>query len=85
MVKLKLGPITDDKPVKVTIELPATVFRDLAVYADILGKATKPEASLEPAKLIVPMLIRFMATDRAFAKARKQNMQPHPHAMSGGS
>jgi hypothetical protein len=30
--------------------------------------ATKP---IEPAKLIAPMLERFMATDRAFAKARR--------------
>jgi len=29
MVKLKLGSITDDKPVKVSFELPATVHRDL--------------------------------------------------------
>ena len=85
MVKLKLGPITDDKPVKLSIELPAAVFRDLGAYADILAKTTKPEAILEPAKLIVPMLIRFMATDRAFAKARKQNMQQLPHTVSGGS
>nr|WP_309142518.1 DUF2274 domain-containing protein [Bradyrhizobium sp. sGM-13] len=29
MRKLKLGPLEDDKPVKLTIELPAAVFRDL--------------------------------------------------------
>ena len=29
MVKLKLGAIPDDKPVKLTIELPAAVHRDL--------------------------------------------------------
>lgn len=29
MAKLKLGPIADDKPVKVSLELPATVHRDL--------------------------------------------------------
>ena len=28
MAKLKLGPIADDKPVKVTIELPASLHRD---------------------------------------------------------
>ncbi|MEF9602881.1 DUF2274 domain-containing protein, partial [Paracoccus sp. PXZ] len=29
MAKLKLGPIADDKPVKVTVELPAPLHRDL--------------------------------------------------------
>jgi hypothetical protein len=29
MAKLKLGPIADDKPVKVTVELPAGLHRDL--------------------------------------------------------
>ncbi|PMZ24097.1 DUF2274 domain-containing protein, partial [Pseudomonas sp. FW306-02-F04-BA] len=27
MTKLKLGPLEDDKPVKLTVELPAAVFR----------------------------------------------------------
>ena len=70
MKRLKLGPITDDKPVKITVELPATVHCDLAAYAEVLGQATgEPPAA--PAKLIVPMIKRFMATDRAFAKARR--------------
>lgn len=70
MPKLKLGPIADDKPVKVTLDLPASLHRDLAAYADILAR----EAGLEvgdPTRLIVPMLERFMATDRGFAKARR--------------
>ena len=33
MAKLKLGAIADDKPVKITIELPRTVHRDLRAYA----------------------------------------------------
>ena len=67
MSKLKLSAIEDDKPVRLTIELPATVYRDLAVYAEALGQGTG-KATVEPAKLIPPMLARFMATDRAFAK-----------------
>ena len=27
---------------------------------------------IEPAKLIVPMLVRFMSTDRAFLRARRE-------------
>jgi hypothetical protein len=29
MTKLKLGPLPDSKPVKLTVELPAQVHRDL--------------------------------------------------------
>jgi len=70
MTKLKLGPLADDKPVKVSIELPAAVHRDLIAYADVLGRTTGHTIS-DPAKLIVPMIERFMTTDRAFAKARR--------------
>ncbi|MBV7255905.1 DUF2274 domain-containing protein [Pacificimonas sp. WHA3] len=71
MTKLKLGPLADDKPVKVAIELPASVHRDLIAYAEVLGRETVQPVQ-EPAKLIVPMIERFMATDRGFAKARKE-------------
>ena len=40
MAKLKLGAIPDDKPVKLTIELPAGVHRDLVAYAAALGRET---------------------------------------------
>ncbi|MBN9564005.1 MAG: DUF2274 domain-containing protein [Alphaproteobacteria bacterium] len=70
MAKLKLGTIPDDKPVKLTIELPAVIHRDLVAYANALGRETG-QGAVEPAKLIGPMLVRFMATDRAFAKVRR--------------
>ena len=75
MIKLKLGPLADDKPVKVTIELPATVYRDLVAYADTLSRTTGQAVS-DPVKLIVPMIQRFMATDRAFVSARRRAVQP---------
>lgn len=68
MTKLKLGPIGDDKPVKVTVELPPALHRDLTDYGRLLAEGGAP---IEPAKLIVPMLERFVATDRGFAKARR--------------
>jgi hypothetical protein len=67
---LKLGPIPDDKPVKITIEVPAEVYRDLSAYAEAHAAATG-QASAGPARLIVPMLTHFMATDRGFTRARK--------------
>jgi hypothetical protein len=73
MTKLKLGPLADDKPVKLTLELPAAVHRDLVAYAEVLGSTTG-QVVADPVKLIVPMIERFMATDRAFAKARRETV-----------
>lgn len=70
MTKLKLGALVDDKPVKVTVELPAAVHRDLVAYAEVLGRETGQPVEM-PTKLIAPMVARFMATDRGFAKARR--------------
>jgi hypothetical protein len=70
VAKLKLGTIADDKPVKLTVELPAAVHRDLLAYAEVLARETGQEIA-EPTKLIAPMLARFMATDRVFGKFRR--------------
>lgn len=70
MSKLKLGAIADDKPVKISIELPASLHRNLIAYAEVLGRETGQPVG-EPARLVAPMIERFMATDRAFAKARR--------------
>ena len=70
MAKLKLGAISDDKSVKLTVELPAAVHRDLLAYAEVLARETGQSIS-DPGKLIAPMMKRFMATDRAFVKARR--------------
>ena len=70
MAKLKLGALEDDKPVKVTVELPAAVHRELLAYAEVLAQETGKPIS-DPVKLIPPMIERFMATDRAFARMRK--------------
>jgi len=71
MAKLKLGAIDDDKPVKLTVELPAALHRDLVAYGELLARENGKRA-IEPAKLVAPMLTRFMATDRAFKKAQSQ-------------
>ena len=77
MTRLKLGPLPDEKTVKLTVELPAQVHRDLMAYAEVL--AAEAGQAIAPAKLIAPMLARFMATDRAFAKARRK-IVPKPHS-----
>lgn len=71
MAKLKLGPIESDKPVRITMELPAAVHRDLIAYAEALAMETG-QASVEPAKLIPAMIERFMATDRGFICHRRR-------------
>jgi type IV secretory pathway VirB10-like protein len=75
MAKLKLGAIADDKPVKVTHELPASVHRDLVAYAEALARQSGQSIG-DPIKLIAPMLARFMTTDRAFAKVRRARQLP---------
>ncbi len=70
MTKLKLTAVLDDRPVKLAIELPAAIHRDLALYAEALAKEIG-QAAVEPAKLIAPMIARFMAGDRAFAKSKR--------------
>jgi hypothetical protein len=62
--------VLDDKPVKLTIDVPAAIHRDLASYAELLTKETG-QATIEPAKLIAPMIARFMVSDRAFTKAKR--------------
>lgn len=75
MTKLKLGPIADDKPVKITLELPAVLHRDLAAYAEILSRQNN-HTPTDPVRLIVPMLERFIMTDRGFAKAKRATLRP---------
>jgi hypothetical protein len=70
MNKLKLGVIEDDKPVKLTTEIPVTTHRNLVAYAEAIANETG-QPLLDPAKLIAPMLERFMAADRAFARIRR--------------
>ena len=70
MSKLKIGVIEDEKPVTMTIRLPAAVHRDLRAYAEVLKREGGQKIDLN--SLVAPMLARFMATDRAFRRARRQ-------------
>jgi type IV secretion system protein TrbE len=72
MAKLKLGPIQDDKPVRLTVELPAALHRDLVAYAEVLAYETT-QRPIEPAKLIAPMLARFIASGRRLSRKARRN------------
>lgn len=74
MTKLKLASIDDDKPLKLTVSLPPALHRNLVAYAEILARETgKP---VEANQLIAPMLARFIASDRGFAKLRDAAKKP---------
>ncbi|MCX7326855.1 MAG: DUF2274 domain-containing protein [Hyphomicrobiales bacterium] len=62
MSTLKLGPIPDDKPVKIALELPAALHRDLVAYAEALSRQSGQP--VDPARVIAPMLEHFMRNDR---------------------
>ena len=83
MAQLKLGAIADDKPIKLTVELPAAIHRDLIAYADALGRETG-QVAIDPAKLVAPMLARFIAGDRAFAKLRSVRKPTSARPAPGG-
>lgn len=71
MSALKLSGLQDDTPVKMTVELPADVHRDLVLYAEVLsGDGGRVYG---PAQLVAPMLNRFMATDRSFVAAKQRS------------
>jgi hypothetical protein len=74
MAKLKIGTLPDDKPVKVSTELPASIHRDLVAYADAMARETGQP--IDPVKLIAPMLGRFMGTDRGFARLKRATHPP---------
>ncbi len=70
MAKLKLGPITDDKPVRLTVELPANLHRDLVAYGEAIGREAGTDA-IKAGKLIGPIIAKFIASDRAFTRAQR--------------
>ncbi|PWB88854.1 DUF2274 domain-containing protein [Methylosinus sporium] len=83
MTKLKLNSIQDDKPIKLTVALPAALHRDLIAYSEILAEESGQK--IEPAKLIAPMLEKFIAGDRGFAKARGSRKMAKPSAPASPS
>ncbi|MEH6758938.1 MAG: DUF2274 domain-containing protein [Parasphingorhabdus sp.] len=71
MADLRLKSLIDDKPVKMQVELPASVHRDLEAYAAIMSGEGGDD--IAPQRLVGPMLAKFMASDRGFKKAKRLN------------
>lgn len=70
MTRLKLSDLADEKPVRVTIELPARLHRELLAYAVALNDG-EAKGAPPPERLIPPMIERFIATDRSYSKGRR--------------
>lgn len=70
MTRLKLADLADEKPVRITVEISAKLHRELAVYSAALNGGDAKGAPA-PERLIAPMIERFIATDREFARLRR--------------
>jgi hypothetical protein len=74
VTRLKLEDLADEKPVRLTVEVSARLHRELVAYATALNSG-EAKGAPTPERLIPPMIARFIATDRSYAKARRS---PHP-------
>jgi len=81
MMKLKLGPIPDDKPVRLTIILSAELAGLLRTYADAIGSGNSNPVTVE--RIVPHILERFIRTDRVFMRTRRHIA--HSTARSTGS
>jgi hypothetical protein len=70
MTRLKLSDLADEKPVRVTVELPTKLHRELLAYAVALNGGEAKNAP-PPERLIPPIIDRFISSDRDYAKLRR--------------
>lgn len=70
MTRLKLADLADEKPVRLTVELSARLHRELVAYALALNDG-EAKGAPPPERLIPPMIERFIATDRSYARTRR--------------
>lgn len=71
MSKLRLGPIAEDRPVKLTVEMPGQLMRELADYAAVHARMNGLAEPVAAEKLVAPIVERFIAGDREFSKQRR--------------
>ncbi|MFT9377134.1 DUF2274 domain-containing protein [Komagataeibacter saccharivorans] len=76
MSDLKISALPDEKPVRLTIDLPASVHRDILAYAEAMNALHQQRVT--PQKLIAPMIEKFMLSDRAFLRWRQKRSGASP-------
>jgi hypothetical protein len=72
MTRLKLADLADEKAVRLTVEVSARLHRELLAYAAVLNGGDAKGAP-PPERLIPPMIERFIAADRSYAKSRRSS------------
>lgn len=70
MTRLKFADLSDEKPVKLTIEVSSRLHRELLAYGLAINSGDTRDAPT-PERLIPPIIERFIATDRSFTKSRR--------------
>ena len=73
-MSLKIGPIADRSPVKLTLSLAPQTHAALIDYTAIHARDYGAETPV--AELAALMIERFIASDAAFRRARKTLHQP---------
>lgn len=68
MPKLKLGPLPDERPVKMQVTFTAEQHAELTAYAEAV--AAESGRAVEPTRLVPRIVERFIETDRAFSRAK---------------
>lgn len=76
MATLKITSVSDEKPVKMTVELPAHVFRDLKAYAEIMSASGKDAPQVDESRLAARMIQQFIKEDRVFQRERQRPRGP---------
>lgn len=70
MTRLRLSDINAEAPVRLTVEIPARLHRRLLEYATALNGGVS-EGAPQPSVLVAPIIERFIAADREFARQRR--------------
>ncbi|WP_278741711.1 DUF2274 domain-containing protein [Acetobacter fabarum] len=68
-MSLKIREIPDERPVRMTVTVPADLHRDLLAYAALLSGN---DGATDPARLVALMLRQFIMSDKGFARARRK-------------
>lgn len=71
MIELKISSLPDEKPVKLTIEIPTEVYRTLEACSEAINVIHHQKIVVQ--KLIVPMIEKFTLSDVIFVRRRKKN------------